>query len=226
MDASAVVDGIPDIYLSGDADLEAIRTEVYQSLGLPLPEPVAAWPDSFVANHLEGRKSNARPSPLARNPFAARVFRALPIAAMIIIAGFAGAMTVKTFDTRFWPLAHPMDVSAATPLAIVTPAVDAKESPLQSLASRAALPSRSSRVSRSTLESSGFALIPAFEGLRDQMGAEAVGRCTDQATVSRAGDAQQPRTKGLFALNRTENWIGFTGGYRTCSIVPAVCCSD
>jgi DNA-binding response OmpR family regulator len=336
MDASSVSGGVPDAYLAADADLEAIRNAVYQSLGIPLPEPIVAGPDPLVSSLMEGLRvggfdaatyasaasvlrelqdglpaaavldarlpqaeldsvyrsireqpggadlpvlfihdhrcppgsivrngsdmylgegasveealetlhdrvfarrdpaqepvvaaaevdAGSRPggiaSIMARNPLAVRVLRALPIAAMIVIGGFAGVMTVKTFDTRAWPLAHPIEVSAATPPATSAPALvptAASESPLQALATRAASSSTGSpRVTRATPETPGCALMPAFESLRAQVGEEIVGRCTDQPTTRENGDAQQPTTKGLFALRARENWVAFTDGHRT-----------
>jgi hypothetical protein len=70
-------------------------------------------------------------------------------------------------------------------------------------------------VTRATPEIASCALVPAFESLREQVGEEVVGRCTDQATTRENGDAQQPTTGGLFALRSRENWIGFTDGHRT-----------
>jgi hypothetical protein len=54
MDASAVDGGIPDIYLAGDANLEAIRCVVYQSLGLPLPESAISGPDLLMSSLMDG----------------------------------------------------------------------------------------------------------------------------------------------------------------------------
>ncbi|MFN0072468.1 MAG: hypothetical protein ACKVVP_13370 [Chloroflexota bacterium] len=336
MDAAATVAGIPDIYLSPEADIDAVRNALYQSLGLPLPETSVARPDPLVASLLTGLRDGgfdaatygsassvlkelkdglpaaavldarlpeqelmavyrsireqpggadlpvlfihdlkcppgaivrdgadmylgegasiddaleslqqsvfpnrgidrAREEPEAApivaprrgfrwpitstgasNSLAAKVLRALPIAAMIVIGGFAGVMTVRTVDTRSWPLAHPIEVSAATPPA--TPpnsALAPTESPLQALATRAAQSSPSSRVTRVTPEPANCSLMPAFEMLREQVGVDEIGICTDQPTVRENGDAQQPTTKGLFALKSRDNWVAFTDGHRT-----------
>lgn len=334
MAAPPEVSGVPDIYLAPEADLEAVRNALYQSLGLPLPEPAPARPDPLVSHLLSGLRDGgfdaatyasassvmreikeglpaaavldarlpeaelaavyqgireqpggadlpvlfihdskcppgaivrngadmylgegasmdealallrervfpaqpatpdpakvaAAPTPIrtglrlpslpwtGTNPMAARLLRALPIAAMIVVGGFAGVMTVRTFDTRSWPLAHPIEAIAATPPAHAT-ATTTVESPLQALATRAALASPgASRPARATPEAASCALMPAFESMREQIGGEIVGACTDQPTVRENGDAQQPTTKGLFAFRRNESWVAFTDGHRT-----------
>jgi CheY-like chemotaxis protein len=207
-----------DMYLgegaSVDEALGALHDRVFAHRRAEPPR------DGAPAEIDEGQQTSSRlPSIISRNPLAARVLRVLPIAAMIVIGGFAGVMTVRTFDTRSWPLAHPIEASAATPPPATVPAVaptSAADSPLQALATRAASSSSGSpRVTRATPESSGCALMPAFESLREQLGEETVGRCTDQPTLRENGDAQQATTRGLFALKNNNNWVGFTDGYRT-----------
>lgn len=229
----AIVKNGADIYLGEGASVEEalamLRGKVFPdkqnataaSLSdmrknlVPSPKKPFSLMSFFHSSKTSAPKAQKSPGSLG-----ARLLRATPIAAMIVIGGFAGVITVKTFDTRSWPLAHPIEVSAATPPALETQTAipTATGSPLQSIATRAALSAgsgESSRVTRGTPETAGCALLPAFASLIDAIGADVVGTCLDQPQVLDNGDSQQATSTGMFALRRDQNWVAFTDGYRT-----------
>jgi hypothetical protein len=171
MDASAVADGIPDVYLAGNADLHAIHAAIYQSLGIALPEPAVAARDPLVSGLMSPRPAS-RPWLMERNPLAIRALRNLPLAAMIAIGGFAGVMTFKNFDTRSWPFPHPIEASAATPPVTSAPAIGAMESFFQALTTRAVWSTGSPQAALTTPAFQTCELIPAVESLREQVSNE------------------------------------------------------
>lgn len=211
--AGAVVVSGADIYVgegaSIDEALELLRDRVAATAAA---SPAAAAPAP--------RRGLRWLLPETSNPLVKRILRALPIAAMVVIGGVAGVLTVRTFDTRSWPLAHPTEVSAATPGVTATTAAEAitEGGPLQGLATRAAGSSTTpsgNRTSRSTPEPVACALLPAFESMRDSIGADVVGTCVDQPTIRENGDAEQVTTRGLFAMTGERGWAAFTDGFRT-----------
>ena len=116
---SIVRDGA-DLYLGEGASIDDALEQLRASVFSATEDGRSPQPD---------REQETAPTPISRlfspfkrasrNPLTARLLRALPIAAMIVIGGVAGVMTVKMFDTRSLPLAHPLEAIAATPPTVV-----------------------------------------------------------------------------------------------------------
>jgi len=52
-------------------------------------------------------------------------------------------------------------------------------------------------------------------GTLHELDPDEIGDCLDEQSFDAAGDAEQHTTKGLLLWRKTENWTGFSDGYRT-----------